>query len=512
MMRVLSVLFVFFSCSLAWAGIPATPVMTLYRFNGPTDIPYYRVGSIGKNGPGKPAGTLPQGSSVIPCVVVNNGVPLTSSDGVPYVGFNVVVNARNAGPGDSARFRKMVEARRTMMVENNQCGPDTHYVLDVRRLYSMSKPPHFDPPRRKNPQAHPKVIQGELDQIVRSFHNSAICRGVNQQLMGRRSRLEKAWDNFIAEQRGHWSSINLQRAKHLDYIMRTALFEGHLERGCNAYGACERNIIALSIRNRGLEACASRLGCSEPGDFQGVCSQVSQYNIWDEYLTQISGLTSCYLRDDLAGTDGTSGTYYHKLQAMYGQNVGDIQRILYGSDRDLLDLFPGNSLAELKSLRHYYHAPAMGKCFPQYKRIEYMSGAVARRGKNFALIANTRIQVGEKQGAGYLFKSIVLEEGDLRDKIRIEDNYPGFTVDGRRVSLSGESSRCRPYGIPDGCRFSEIGRYRKTPSWVNAGNPLEIRCQVADQGEQCQGPTTMRQVRVGGVCDTQMRPFGDIQL
>jgi len=32
--------------------------------------------------------------------------------------------------------------------------------------------------------------------------------------------------------------------------MRTAIYEGHLDRGCNAYGACERNIIALSIRNR----------------------------------------------------------------------------------------------------------------------------------------------------------------------------------------------------------------------------------------------------------------------
>lgn len=511
-MRILSVFLVLFSCSLAWAGIPATPVMTLYRFNGSTDIPYYRVESVGKNGPGKPVGTLAQGTSVIPCVVVKNGVPLTSSDGVPYVGFDVVVDARKAAPGDSARFRKMVEARRVMKVENNQCGPGVRYVLDVRELYAMSKPPLFDPPRGLGGQAQAKVIQGELDQIIRHFHNSAACSGVNQQLIGRRARLEKAWDGFIAQQRGRWSPLSLQRAKHLDYIMRTALFEGHLERGCNAYGACERNIIALSIRNRGLDACASRLGCSEPGDFQGVCSNVSQYNIWDEYLTQISGLTSCYLRDDLASTGGSTGTYYRKLQAMYAQSMGDIQRILYGSDRDLLDLFPGNSLAELKSLRHYYHAPAMGKCFPQHERIEYMSGAVARHGRDFALVANTRIKVGEKQKDGYLFKSFVLHEGERGDQVRIVDNYPGFVVDARRVSLSGESNRCRPYGIPEGCRFSEIGRYRKTPSWVNAGRPLEIRCRIGDQGDQCQGPTTSRQVRVGGVCDTQMRPFGDIQL
>ena len=509
-MRIFLVLLIFFSCSLAWAGIPATEVMTLYRFNGPTDIPYYQVESVGKNGPGRPAGTLAQGSSVIPCVVVKNNQPLTSGDGVPYVGFELVVDARKATARDSVRYRRFVEARRSMQVENNHCGPNVRYVLDVRSLYAMSKPPLFDPEGRGEKRATATIIQGELDQIVRAFHNSTVCGEVNRQLLGRRARLERAWDQFIAKEKGRWSQANLQQAKHLDYTMRTALFEGHLERGCNAYGACERNIIALSIRNRGRESCASRLGCSNPGDFQGVSSAVSQYNIWDEYLTQISGLTACYLRDDLAAIGGASGNFMRKIQAMYIQSIGDVQQILYGGDRELAAIFPGNSLSDLKSLRHYYHAPAMGKCFPQHERIEYMSGAVARRGNDFALIANTRIQVGEKRGDGYLFKRMVVREEDRGDQIRMVDEYPGFVVDGRRVSLSGESSRCRPYGIPGGCRFAEIGRYRKTPSWVNAGKPLEIRCRIKDQGEQCQGPGTQRQVRVGGVCDTQMRPFGGI--
>ncbi|MGE4559505.1 MAG: hypothetical protein AB7E77_04860 [Desulfobulbus sp.] len=496
---------------MAEAGIPATPVMTLYRFNGPTDIPYYRVERIGAKSPGAPAGTLAQGTSVIPCVVVRNGQALTGGDGVPYVGFEVVVDARKASPTDTARYRRLVETRRSMRVENNQCGPGIRYVLDVRNLYAMAKPPLFDPPRQQVERAQAKVVRGELDQIVRAFHNSALCGGVNRQLIGRRGRLERAWDSFIREQQGRWPPATLRQAKHLDYTMRTALFEGHLERGCNAYGACERNIIALSIRNRGLESCASRLGCDAPGDFQGVASKVSQYNIWDEYLTQISGLTSCYLRDDLAAAGGETGAYYRKLQAMHAQSLGDVQRILFGGDRDLAAVFPGNSLAELKELRHYYHAPAMGKCFPGHDRVEYMSGAVARHGNDFALIANTRIEVGGKRGDGYLFRSFVVREEEDGDRIRVVDDYPGFVVDARRVSLSGESARCRPYGIPSGCRFSKIGRYRKTPTWVNAGKPLEIKCRVADQGSNCQGPPTMRQVRVGGVCDTQMRPFSGIE-
>jgi hypothetical protein len=512
-MRILCFLITFFSVTSAWAGIPATPVMTLYRFNGPVDIPYYRVEGIGQNGPGAPAGTLAQGTSVIPCVVVHNGEPLTDRQGVPYVGFEVVVDSRKATPAATDQYRQTVEARRALSVANHQCGAGVRSVLDVRNLYVMGKSPLFDPPKQPmvRRQAGSPQAQGELDQIVRSFHNSASCSAVNQQLIGRRSRLERAWDSFIREQQGRWSLASLQRAKHLDYTMRTAIFEGHLERGCNAYGACERNIIALSIRNRGLESCASRLGCNAPGDFQGVSSKVSQYNIWDEYLTQISGLSSCYLRDDLAGAGGSTGTSYRKLQAMHAQSVGDVQRILFGNDRDLAAVFPGNNLADLKDLRHYYHAPAMGKCFPQHDRVEYMSGAVARRGNDFALIANTRIQVGPKQGNGYLFKSFVVREEDRGDVIRVVDAYPDFVVDARRVSLSGESARCRPYGIPAGCRFTEVGRYRKTPTWVNAGKPVEIKCRIADQGGQCQGPAKMQPVRIGGVCDTQMRPFSGIE-
>ncbi len=56
--------------------------------------------------------------------------------------------------------------------------------------------------------------------------------------------------------------------------MRTALYEGHIGRGCTAYGACERNIVALSIRNRALRPVPSRQGCRFPGDFQGVSSTV----------------------------------------------------------------------------------------------------------------------------------------------------------------------------------------------------------------------------------------------
>ncbi|MEE4378865.1 MAG: hypothetical protein V2J55_15340, partial [Candidatus Competibacteraceae bacterium] len=79
-----------------WAAIPATPVMTLYKFNGALDIPYYGVESFRRSGASSPAGTLTQGTSVIPCLVLSNGRPLTDSKGTPYVGFQIVVDSRRA--------------------------------------------------------------------------------------------------------------------------------------------------------------------------------------------------------------------------------------------------------------------------------------------------------------------------------------------------------------------------------------------------------------------------------
>jgi hypothetical protein len=298
--------------------------------------------------------------------------------------------------------------------------------------------------------------------------------------------------------------------------MRTVLYEGHLGRGCTAYGACERNVIALSIRNRGQESCTRRQGCRSPGDFQGVASAVSQYNIWDEYLTQTSGLTSCYLRADLGGAgsrpegkDRTGTPSYDKLRRMYEQSLADVYRILFGADAELAQVFPGASLAELRALRHYYHAPAMGKCFPGHPRVEYVSAAVAARGDAFALIANTRVQVDDPTPGGYRFRAFVVREEPDQDVTSLEDPYPGFVLDGRKVTF-GTPSRCVPYGIPSGCTLERIGRYRRTPPWLTTGRPLELACRIRDRGEQCQAEETLRTARVGGTCDKEMRPVAGV--
>lgn len=502
------VLTLLLTAATAWSGdIPATPVMTLYRFNGAPDIPYYDTTSSSRSWSTAPAGFLAQGTSVVPCLVIRNGQPLTDDHGVPYVGFQVIVDARTATPAATARYTQVSKERQALRAANHHCDAGVRHVLDIRNLYIMEKPPVFEPPQTTAAVTATPQPQNELDRIIRTFHNSAACEHVNQRLTGRPAALQNAWNRFIAASRTTWPDESLQRAKHLDYTMRTALFEAHLDRGCTPYGACERNIIALSIRNRALESCARRQGCGAPGDFQGVATKVSQYNIWDEYLAQISGLTTCFLRNDLTAPESDATRNFRKLQAMYIQNLADVQRILFGGDQDLAAVFPGNALAALKSLQHYYHPPAMGKCFPQYDRVEYISGAVAKKGTDFALIANTRIQVGRQTTGGYFFRHCTVREEAARDVAAISDSYPGFVIDARRVTLKEASSRCVPYGIPAGCAFDAIGRYRRTPSWVNAGKPIMVTCRAIDRGKQCQAGGQAQTVKVGGTCDTEMRPF-----
>ncbi len=490
------------------SALPATPLMTLYQYNGSTELPYYAIDKVTERDPGAAAGFLTKGSAVIPCLAMRNGRPLTDAGGTPYVGFELVVDAGRATPADTARFEQAAAQREAVSVKNHHCGEGVRHVVSGKLLARATKPPLFDPPVSEG--ARPAAGGSVEDAIVRAFHNSSHCQTGNRTLAGRREALERGWETFRRENSGHWPAAALERARNLDYTLRTALFEGHLDRGCNAYGACERNIIALSIRNRARGQCLGFQGCREEGDFQGVASTVSQYNIWDESFTQISGLTSCFLRDDPGLTQGGRADYYTKLRRMYEQSVDDVRRILFGGENELDALFPGSDRGELLSLRHYYHAPAMPKCFGNRSDVEYISAAAAQNGSDFVLLAGTRIQVGAKRGDGYLFKSLLVETEPDRDTVQVVDDYPGFVVDGRKVDLK-KSSRCAPYGIPGGCDFEGVGRFRKTPSWLDAGTPLELACRIQQRGASCNADPVVEAVTVGGVCDKEMRPVAGVK-
>jgi hypothetical protein len=139
-----------------------------------------------------------------------------------------------------------------------------------------------------------------------------------------------------------------------------------------------------------------------------------------------------------------------------------------------------------------------------------MSGAVAHKGGDFALLANTRIQVDDKVGGDYRFREFRFDEEEDGDRVEIRDSYPGFLVDGRKVSLRA-SSGCVAYGIPRGCSTGKAGRYRKTPSWLSAGKPMELKCHIQDRGASCDRRASSKTVSVGGRCDKEMRPVARVR-
>ncbi len=84
---------------------------------------------------------------MIPCLVIRGGRPVTDSSGTPFVGFEIVVDPRNATPESTARVAEAIARRKTLSVANHHCGPGVQHVIDVRNLYPMEKVPFFDPPR-----------------------------------------------------------------------------------------------------------------------------------------------------------------------------------------------------------------------------------------------------------------------------------------------------------------------------------------------------------------------------
>ena len=122
-----------------------------------------------------------------------------------------------------------------------------------------------------------------------------------------------------------------------------------------------------------------------------------------------------------------------------------------------------------------------------------------------------RRRLDDKVGLGYRFHAFRFRETDERDVVEIRDDYPGFVVDGRKVTFPSAPSDCRPYGIPAGCQLDDVGRYRRTPSWLKAGKPLGLTCSVLDSAQSCVAPERQVPVQVGGRCDTQMRPVSDVE-
>lgn len=231
------------------------------------------------------------------------------------------------------------------------------------------------------------------------------------------SALNAEWSDFIkkklAESKNSKRRINLDTqlavARNLDLVSRTILYEADilgLREGVvqsrtpmdnkTAYekctsidacpiSACERDIMTLTIRNRGLakRECASpetrkkleKLNpnaCKYFGDFAYRATNPKQYNIWDPRWTS-KYITSCFLKNGLEDGGLSNLPEDEKWTLMrsirqFKLTLETSARLLYGAENSLHNYFrydrdidPTDS-AVIKNMKHYIHPLGMPLC------------------------------------------------------------------------------------------------------------------------------------------------------
>ncbi len=149
-----------------------------------------------------------------------------------------------------------------------------------------------------------------IDRALRQFHNS-ICTASGS---GRDALLKK-WEVFVASKKDKRAQQVARNAQHVDIVARTiigeAQNEGHLFDPRKIQNltkeifhphavSCQRDIIALSIRNRAQTKRFKEFGHRYLGDFTGAASTDSQYNAWFPHLVGHMNhrITSCFYSEN----------------------------------------------------------------------------------------------------------------------------------------------------------------------------------------------------------------------
>ncbi len=493
------------------ARIPSAPLMTTTRSdNAQQGIPIFRIGVADSDeSPKETKESLEVGSILATCIPLRKGQPILDKDGLPFLGYRILFDPRQASAKSSSLINEELHHIMAQKVLNHHCAASQLDVVQAKNLIGRAVAPwlqpvtkaipNIQPPGRERPPSEKVGSLSKHDLLIREFHQSDECLNANKDTRNRRENLEEAWYRFIAKMTGRWSKSDLMESHHLDTTIRTAIFESNLKQACSHFGLCERNIIALTIRNRAVEKCDQRKGCRYHGDFHGVSSLPSQYHIWNESYTQSGELTSCFLRAGAAGNT--------RIRQVYLRSISDIDQILFAGDEGLMAVFPGTSLSELKRVQHYYHPLGMGKCFPDRPNARLISMALIRNGGDHALIVGQYVNLDDANPLGRTFKVLnVTTTPDGFDRIETKDSYPGFRLD-PAIAPKPELERCKPYGAPPGCTWGKVGCFRRLPSWATDGQPIKIQCRSTATDENCQGASRTIDLVIGGPCDRRIQPI-----
>lgn len=519
----------------------------------------------------KQIGAISPHGALVPCTVVKDGAPLFGPKGEILVGFTeqVFEEPQASSPGHELTkivqaFQDVANSRRQRLsklesskaryngkrVGTNDCqgtvlGSVPLSALSPNEMRVMYPPPPSTTDalvdiinkiesinkKLQNCDCLYTTDTSDLIKLLVEFHNSVYCLSSELQVGGRKKAFLKAWDIFIDAKLKSNPGLkdDLRMAKEIDLAARTALYEGDHNRGCSGKGLCEKDIVLLSIRNRARTKPCSNYGCKFEGDIGGVATRESQYNIWSDFFTDITYMSSCFLRIDRHPSTPSERQAqwineeqkqsYHRMVKMFQTTIQRAEEILYADDEKISASFGGVDIKNLTGLRHYYHPPAMQTCYPQFPQRQFVSEAYVRCGQNYHFIRKENIEVTGKGPDGNVLFSILKKDDSgtsdpIDDNLKFENVFPGCILDPSRIKPPTEASRCSLYGLPPSkgkksteCAPLTTQYFRTYPKWIQGAETPEITCkQVPSKGESCNDSVQHVDATWGGSCDRQMMP------
>ena len=389
------------------------------------------------------------------------------------------------------------------------------------------------------------------EKYVREFHNSK-CESLriknpedsNMEL--EINALFKEWDQFAVQKRSarpaHARALVL--AKELDIVARTITFEGHplsmLEREkdetatpakCKTpedcpISSCEQRVVALTIRNRANHPqCKSQFGCRAVGDYFGVATKPSQFNIWMPSMTH-RFIATCFLKDGIETAPPGNADFeaYRNRARQFRFALDASGRVLYGADWGIRNARTGTPLT---SLTHYFHPRGMPGCDPDTYDRRYTASTryVRTQGakSDYALLLGKTVLMPAgtlPRETKAIIASALTSEEKAAAKKRGEKNisyefipfHPNgdsreWILETSGLSKITSSNVCLRGGLgalvgnPNLCPNADAQFYT-APRWGFQGSVEQMELTCAFESN--------RIVKLGGQCDSRMQPIGKV--
>lgn len=287
----------------------------------------------------------------------------------------------------------------------------------------------------------------EIADLAFEFHNSSHCDEINRHARGEPSRTEQllaGWQAFIDKKSGGTCHPGppgpnplcnrLNRARDVDILTRTAVFEADGTNTNLARNKCEKQFIALTIRNIAYsQDCANpkarwsvKSGCRYVGDVTSVATKPSEFNIWFPRESLTTRITGCFMRADADLVEWPKSKmisnperakrafqvrkedYLRTFESMVEMTDPDAQVArLFRVTRNQKELPAAEEHSVLGELKFYYHPVGMDKCDPSvYDKTVFVSmGYVTKNGRHY-LMSGLRFTPGSATDHGVAVESI----------------------------------------------------------------------------------------------------------